>query len=115
MADIAAGNVTYAIQDRGWGTFGYKNIVKITFGDGALTLAAAGVPLTKGKLGCPNAIKSFKVIESVATSGYVWAYDHSAGVLLGYYGNYDAADGPLILFTGAAPAAQEIWVEVEGF
>lgn len=115
MADITAADVTYTIDSRRYVPgLGYSTVVKMAFGDGLLTIPAAGVPLTKEKMGCPNVIKSFKLIESEATGGLVWAYDMSTNKLLQYIGNYDAADGPLITSV-TAPAAQEVWAEVDGY
>ena len=118
MAGIAAGDVTYTIehQDRipGVGTVSH---VKIAFGDGALTYDTGGVPLTIGKMGCPNLLKSFNLTESAVTSGYLWDYDKSAAKLKGFYFDYDAgADGAAIeIDSGVAPAAQTIHARVEGY
>jgi hypothetical protein len=118
MADIAAGDVTYTIMDRSWGSFGYRNTVKLTFGDGALYYkTATKVPVTKAKLGLPNAIKSFRILENTIATGYVWDFDTSTELLKGFYGDYDAvADGGLIeLADTVQPTAQEVWVVAEGY
>lgn len=123
MADIAAGDVTYTFQDNGWGTYGCKNIVKLTFGNGSLYYkTATKVPLTIAKLGCPNAVKKMSILEGSVTTGYVWEVDHSSlatttPVMKGFYANNDGgADGPLIEIADTVqPAAQEVWVEVEGY
>lgn len=118
MADIVAANVTYDVQSRGVTKSGVRNIVKLTFGDGALTYERdTGIPLTKGKLGCPVRISKLKVLEGAVTSGYVWDWDQSAEALVGSFQDCDAvADSGLIELTDdLAIAAQEVWVEVEGY
>lgn len=76
MADIAAGDVTYTVQSQEIGEGGYKKLVlSVVFGDGALTYPAGGVPLTAGKMGCPNQIRSLSMVSPMASDGYVYKYD----------------------------------------
>lgn len=77
MANIVAANVSYSfdIKDKSFvGKHGFRSLGTITFGDGSLTYPAAGIPLTKGKLGCPRVLKNLKVIGSSA-SGYQIEFD----------------------------------------
>ncbi len=115
MADIAAGDVTYTVQKQStMGDSRRMNKVKIVFGNGALTVGAGGIPLTKGKLGCPTTLDSVKVIDQV-TSGYVFSYNQASDKLTVRFADYDAvADGELAAFTGAI-AAQTIYLEVIGY
>lgn len=84
MADIAAGDVTYTLlNQRKMSDSRNMNRVRLAFGDAALTVPAAGIPLTKGKLGCPTVIESLIVVDK-GTSGYSFVYDQSAGALLVY-------------------------------
>lgn len=77
MADIAAADVTYTIvNSRKLGDSRAFNRVRLVFGDGALTVPAGGIPLTKGKLGCPTVIESMTIVDQ-GTSGYKFQYDQS--------------------------------------
>lgn len=75
MADLAATDITVTllVQKRGENSR-VRNVVKLEFGDAALTYPAGGVPITKGKLGCPTTIESLVVFDA-GTSGYKWSYD----------------------------------------
>lgn len=76
MADLAASDITVTfLNQRRHNGRSYFN-VKLAFGDGALTYPAGGVPITIGKLGCPNVIESLSVYDK-ATSGYAWSYDQT--------------------------------------
>lgn len=82
MADIAAANVTYTIlNSRTLGDSRRFNRVRLAFGDGALTYPANGIPLTKGKMGCPTVVESLIVVDQ-GTSGYTFQYDQSAEKLV---------------------------------
>lgn len=82
MADIAAGDVTYAIlNNRRLGDSRVSVRASLAFGDGALTYPANGIPITKGKLGCPNVIESLFIVDQGA-SGYKFQYDQSAEKLI---------------------------------
>lgn len=84
MADLAASDLTYSfdLKDAMWlGRRGKMFRGTIAFGDGAKTYPSTGVPLTKASMGCPNTIKSLKILESDAT-GYRFEYDVSADTLL---------------------------------
>lgn len=79
MADIAAADVTYTLQE---GTQkscpsdpSYQAVFKLAFGDGALTYPSGGIPLTKAKLGCPNHLLEFEIMDASDGSGYVFKYD----------------------------------------
>jgi hypothetical protein len=80
MANVAATDVTYTFKTRdaselgraGKEWFGY-----IAFGDAALTYPTGGIPLTKGKMGCPNRVVSLEVVETNAKNVHC-EYDVSA-------------------------------------
>lgn len=74
MTALASTDVTYTVKNlRRLGNSKVHNRVQIAFGDSALTYAAGGVPLLKGKLGCPNTIESLIVVEQ-STNGYQYQY-----------------------------------------
>lgn len=84
MANIAASDVTYTLVNtrKVNGSPSRKlNRVRLAFGDGALTYPANGIPLTKGKMGCPEYIESLVVVDK-GTSGYSFMYDQSAEKLV---------------------------------
>lgn len=116
MADIAASDVTVTLlTQRKKGDSRTHNRVRLAFGNGSLTVPAGGIPITKGKLGCPTTIESLVVVDQ-GTSGYVFNYDQSAEKIVVLFADYDAvADGALIEASTVAIAAQTIEVEVIGY
>ena len=106
MADIAAGDVTYVmVNQRRLGDSRASNRVRLSFGNGTLTYPANGIPLTKGKMGCPVVVESLRVVDQ-GVSGYVFTYDQSAEKLVVlrtaataththalHFNNADVADG----------------------
>lgn len=75
MANLSAGSVTYTVKNlRRLGNSKVSNRIQLAFGDSSLTYPAGGVPLTKGKLGCPNVVESLVVYDQ-GTSGYQFQYD----------------------------------------
>lgn len=81
MADIGASDVTYTVLKRRRYRSRNHFLVRLAFGDGALTVPANGIPLTKAKLGCPNDVESLVVVDQ-GTSGYQFQYDQSAEKLV---------------------------------
>lgn len=82
MANIAAGDVTYALlNQRKTADSRNSNRIRLAFGNGVLTYPAGGIPLTKGKMGCPVVIESLVVVDK-GTSGYTFTYDQSEGKLV---------------------------------
>jgi hypothetical protein len=120
MAAIAAGNVTYALQEGTQQTnhnSRYEATFSIAFGDGVLTYPAGGVPLTKANLGCPASLESLILIDPASANGFVYKYDSANEKLRIYQGDNDAvADGPLVELGGAAaPAAATLYAKVSGW
>lgn len=82
MANIVAGDVTYTIlQNRTLQDSRRSVLVRLAFGDGALTYPANGIPITKAKCNCPSNIESMRVVDQ-GVSGYVFQYDQSAEKLV---------------------------------
>lgn len=81
MADIAAGDVTYTVLKRRVYNSRKHNLVRLAFGNSTLTVPANGIPISIGKLGCPNDVESLVVVDQ-GTSGYVFQYDQSAKKLV---------------------------------
>lgn len=78
MANIAASDITVTLlNQRKLSDSRSMNRVRLAFGDGALTYPAGGIPITKGKLGCPTIIESMVIVDK-GTSGYGFMYDQSA-------------------------------------
>lgn len=106
MADIAASDVTVTILNRRLGPGGRQSVnATLAFGDGALTYPAGGIPITKGKLGCPNAIESLVVYDS-GTSGYKWTYDRTNQKLVAIQSPAHAHD--LLIKGGQAAATTNV-------
>lgn len=77
MADLAAGDLTYTIlNSRRLADSRVSVRARIAFGNGALTVPAGGIPISKGKLACPNVIESMVIVDQ-GTSGYKYQYDQS--------------------------------------
>jgi hypothetical protein len=78
MADIAAGDLTYTItKQRRDASSNSVNNLTVAFGDGALTYPSGGIPLTSGKLGCPNSIISLHITSPASADGLVYKYDQA--------------------------------------
>lgn len=114
MADLASGDVTYTFVDKEIQKSNFrKNLVTLAFGDGAKTYPAGGVPLLKGKLGCPNTVRELYLIDADASNGFVYKVDLANLKLRIYQGdNNNAADAALIELVGGAatPAAATLKV-----
>lgn len=119
MAAIATTDVTYVMRlPSAIGESGYREFVfSLTFGDGALTYPANGVPLLKGSLGCPTVILDLEMVDPASSNGFVYKYDLVNNKIRIYQGDNDGvADGPLVeLGTGATPAAATVIVKVRGY
>lgn len=75
MTNLAVGDVTYTVKNtRKMSDSRNINRIQLAFGDGALTYPAGGIPLSKGKMGCPVIIESLVVVDQ-GTSGYRFQYD----------------------------------------
>lgn len=84
MAQIAAANVTYSMVE---GTRisnpadpRFSAIFNVSFGNGTLEYTNGGIPLTKGKLGCPAVIRELYVLNQ-GTSGYVARWNQTADTI----------------------------------
>jgi hypothetical protein len=124
MADIAAGDITYTLQQTSNGlgrpqSGSYKNYkFLVEFGNGTLTYPSGGVPLAKASLGCPNALIEAHMIEGESADGFVYKYDNDNNKIRIYTADYDAtADGALIELTAgtSAVAAADLYFSVVGW
>lgn len=119
MADIASTDVTYALVKQRKEDSSNKVInLTATFGDGALTYPAGGIPLDKNKMGCPNAIISVLLNSPASSNGFVYKYDLTNNKIRIYQGDNDnVADAPLIELVAATatPAAATLALEVVGW
>ena len=109
MADLVAGDVTYAQQPNlsrrveGPRATGMQLLTKITFGDSAKTVPATGIPLVVKSLGVPQFVKRLRVIGDTANVGraYEWNGSETSPALFA-----DAV---------TAPAPTTLILEVEGY
>lgn len=118
MGDIAASDVTVTCPptDRGRLNSRFKlNFVTLAFGNGVLTVPAAGaIPLpAKGFFGMTTFIKAIIVIAG--DGPYKFVYDRANHTLIAHHADYDAvADGALIPAAAVAIAAQSLEAIVIG-
>ena len=117
MAAIAATDVTYTIVNQArMGSAGYRTVVTIAFGDGALTYPTGGVPLTKGKMGAPNYIDTVQLLEgSYSATAYqpFWDKANNKLKLMGTGAAQYAVQNEVQAVT--APAALSFTAEVIGW
>lgn len=109
MAAISSSDVSYSVN-LAQGVISDKDKrydVNISFGDGALTYPAGGIPLDKGKMGLPNDVQDLLMSDAMAADGYVYKFDQANLKIRIYQGDNNAvADGPLVELGGTdAPAA----------
>jgi hypothetical protein len=114
MADLAASNVTVAIEYKSNVPRLRLSLVTLSFGDGALTYPAGGIPL-------PTPFSKYGMVTSILRmicdfdNAYVYQYDAANHKLLVYYGDYsNAADGVLVQATGVALAAAVVNATIFG-
>lgn len=112
MADILAANVTVTLTSRKVAD-GIRHVYgQIAFGDGALTYAAAGIPLSVTKLGFLRNVASLQILEANA-NGFRYEWDKSANTLrimrqnvrTGSTAAADSASGALAENSNAAETA----------
>jgi hypothetical protein len=79
MADIAASDVTHTLvggtQRRKNGR--YEAVFSVVFGNGTLTYPSGGIPLTKGKLGCPSDLEELIIMDQGNANGFVYKWDRT--------------------------------------
>ncbi|TXH16910.1 MAG: hypothetical protein E6R03_04730 [Hyphomicrobiaceae bacterium] len=121
MAAIASSDVTYVVERKAFGDLGYESKVTVSFGDGALTYPAGGVPLTAAGLGCPNgAVEFIEVVDPASASGFIGKIDF-ANLKLRLYEVADTESGSAYdaalaeRDTGDAPAAISFVLRVVGY
>lgn len=122
MADIAASDVTYTLQAGSAKSCPsdprFEGVFKVEFGDGSLTYPSGGIPLTKGKLGCPGNIDSLEILDAANADGYVYKWDRANNKILIYEvpaGDGEAAAAAPLDALGSAPAATDLYVKVVGW
>lgn len=121
MADIAAGDVTYAVVSRAIDDSGNKrNVLTVAFGNGTLTYPSGGIPLTKASFGCPNVIKSVDLFSPASANGFVYKYDMANNKIRIYQTAAVVDTDPAaalveLVATTDAPAAATLYCEVVGW
>jgi hypothetical protein len=86
MPAIAAANVTVTVTKETRTARQRMNVIKIVFGDGALTYPSGGVPLptTVSSFGLRLVIDSLNLTDGDDASGILWKYDKENHKLRGY-------------------------------
>lgn len=76
MADLASTDLTYTQLSKSIGESGYRQFqFSIAFGNSTLTYPSGGIPLTSGKLGCPNQIRTLSIYGASSGDGITYKYD----------------------------------------
>lgn len=120
MAALGASDVSYTVTKNKKLEDGRKIVeVTLAFGDGSKTYPTGGVPLTKGKMGCPTVIDSI-ILDDQGSGGFVPRYDEANEKLMLFQSAgqasapYSAA--PLVeVANSVAPAAQTMKCTVIGY
>jgi hypothetical protein len=88
----------------------------ISFGDGAKTYPAGGIPLSPQTIGFRDHILNLLFVDEANSNGYVYKYDLANSKIRIYQGDYtNVAAAPLIELSGAAtPAATTLKIRAEG-
>lgn len=113
MADIASSDVTYVRQEGSQFACPsdpkQRAIFKISYGNGSLTYPSGGIPLLKGKLGCPDNIESFEFIDTGNANGFVYKYDYVNAKIRIYQSGSVTPSGTVSapVFTGSALTAHD--------
>lgn len=122
MADFAASDVAVTIEKqtilRGSPGGQRRNIVKIVFGDGALTYNTGGVPMpAAAKFGMLKHVDFIQIFQnSITTVAYIWTWDKTNNKLLGIEEVAAASSTALTEIADAtAIAAQTLYAEVVGW
>lgn len=118
MPALTAANVTVAITDRKIFTKQRRHAVTITYGDGALTYPAGGVPLPAfANFGFSRYLTSLNIRDPASANGYIYKYDEANNKIRIYQGdNTNAAAAPAVeIGTGVAPAATSLRAEAIGW
>lgn len=85
MADLASANVTITVSERRIVGKKRRNIVKIQFGDGALTYPAGGVPMpTYDGFGMIRQLDYLNILDQDDSNGIFWKYDKDNNKLRAY-------------------------------
>lgn len=122
MPQIASADVTYS-QVAGSGRASpsvpmAESVFNISFGNGTLTYTNGGIPLSKAKLGCPESLQRFILMDSGSSVGYVAKFDKSAQSIRLYVSTNTTAAGTTALVevnTASAVSATTLQALVQGW
>lgn len=86
MAAIASTDLTLTIQTRVTDRKSKRNVVKVVFGDGALTYPSGGIPIptTPTSWGLRRNLDYIMLMDQDDASGILWKYDYANKKLRGY-------------------------------
>ncbi len=122
MPQIAASDVVYAAIEGSAQACPsdprMERAFTITFGDSSLLYTNGGIPLTKGKLGCPASIQQLHLMDMGHASGFVAKWNQTSNTIRLYQdANITAAAAAALteVSTATAIAAMTLRVLVKGF
>ena len=113
MAQLAASDVTYTLVE-GSRISNPANpmtsaLFNITFGDGTATYTSGGIPLTKAKLGCPENLSEFYILNPSNGDGYLYKYNHTANTVQIYQAPAQSHVHQLIMAGGVTTTADFLY------
>lgn len=121
MADLASTDITVTLVRQNIlrgspGGLRFNN-VKLTFGDGALTYPAGGIPVpAAAKFGMLKRLDGIMIYQnSITTIGYIWTYDVANNKLKGYEEVAAASSTALADINLTAIAAQTLYAFAIGW
>lgn len=117
MVALTAANVTITVTQRRIFSKQRRHRCTITFGDGALTYPALGVPLpSKNSFGFARVLESMNIADPGSADGFIYKFDEANQVLRIYQGdNANASPAPAVELGAVAVAAKTLKVEAIGW
>lgn len=114
MADIAAGDLTYALVKQRKEDSSNKVInLTVAFGNSTLTYPSGGIPLTSAKLGTPNEIVSLIVDGPASADGIIYKYDKANNKIRMYRAPAQTHSHDLRITKGAITSGTEIGLSAD--
>jgi hypothetical protein len=117
MTAIAASNVTYTLLKTSKAENNEKCfLVKIAFGNAALTYPSGGIPLSAiSGSGFPNYVRSVVFADSSNADGYLYKWDGVNNKIRIYQTDSASPPAPLVELGSVAVAATTVVCEVRGY
>ena len=118
MPAIGASDVTHTVVRTQSVGIAPRKVVDatLTFGDGALTYPAGGIPVTKANLGLPTVVESVHFSDDGSADGFIYKYDLANNKVRIWQGDNTAgAAGPAVELGAVAVAAKTLKLRATGW